>query len=135
MTVDGRDAVALTSDGGDFPEETFDGLAVVYVRQTGSTAGMGALWLIPTAGGSARQLPVRSFGLGGFVIGREGVYVRTSLTARSISIYEPATGALRPIVSLTGSNELSSISPDGRVMLWTHHVFAGSDLMIVSNFR
>jgi hypothetical protein len=56
-------------------------------------------------------------------------------TDRSISVYDPATNVTRSIAGLTASNELSSISSDGRVLLWKPFCICGQDLMIVNNFR
>jgi Tol biopolymer transport system component/predicted Ser/Thr protein kinase len=131
MTADGRDVVAITTGGGDYPEELFDGRSIVYLRP-GNARAFGTLWLVPVAGGDVRQLSISSFG--GFIVGREGVYVRPT-GAREIVLYDPATDTSRSIPTLVTGNELSSISPDGRVVLWNSHRSTGSDLMIVNKFR
>ena len=132
MTTDGGEVAAMSSGGGDFPQETADGQAVVFLRQGGTLRGFGPLWLVPVSGGDARRLPVSS--VGGFVVGGQGVYVRSS-DGRTMVVYDPATDVTRSIAGLTAGNELSSVSPDGRVVLWNSHRSAGTDLMIVNRFR
>jgi Tol biopolymer transport system component len=132
MTADGRDLVAISSGGGDYPLETFDGQSVVYVRQAGSARGLGPLFIVPVTGGESTRLPISS--QGAYVIGRAGVYVRTR-TERSVTIYDPVAGTTQVLSAVPASNMLSSVSPDGAVLLWTARSLGTADLMVVNNFR
>jgi hypothetical protein len=69
----------------------------------------------------------------------DGIYfIPTQSTAKgsSIQLFSFATGTIKPIANLERSSGPGlTVSPDGRWMLYTQIDQAGSDLMLVENFR
>jgi hypothetical protein len=97
---------------------------------------------VPRDGGEETQV-LESVGGRGFTVVKEGIYFITrpdSAGRHSIKFFNFSTRQIRP-VSTIESNESRmlewylSVSPDGRWILYSQIDQAGSDLMLVENFR
>ena len=76
---------------------------------------------------------------GGWALGPEGIYFFTpgKQASSDLQPYEYATGYIKKILTTEGRvfSFTSAVSPDGRTILYTQRDEAGSDLMLVENFR
>ena len=139
MPANGGDAIQVTHDGGLAPLESPDGKFLYYVKSLISTE----LWRIPAEGGPATKV------LGGLsnylnlAIVDGGVFFvpdRGVAASSSIRFLSFATNKIRPVANFDepldlGASGGMSVSPDGGWILSTRFDQAGSDLMLVENFR
>ena len=99
------------------------------------------MWKIPVAGGeSTRVLEAIAPG-GKWTVGPDGIYFLTVPDQKGhadLSVYKFATGKTRKIIRFVErrlGGGLLAVSPDGRTILYAQLDEAGSDLMLVENFR
>jgi Tol biopolymer transport system component len=132
----GGEAVQITRNGGDVPQESPDGK---YVYLTNDPVTAPSVWRIPVEGGEEVKV-LDAVGPGGlFTVAKNGIYflkIPDKKGHSDLCLYVFATGKSRKI--LTVEREVPSkiaVSPDGKTILYPQVDEAGSDLMLVENFR
>jgi len=136
IPASGGEAIQVTRDGGFAPLESQDGKFFYYVKSLVDTS----LWKIPVGGGlGAEVLEGVSDYLDLAIVEGGVVFVPTSNRA-SLQFFSFATNNIRPLANFDrpialGDSAGLSVSPDGRWILCTHFEQAGSELMLVENFR
>jgi dipeptidyl aminopeptidase/acylaminoacyl peptidase len=133
----GGGATQVTRDGGFAPVESPDGKSLYYTKALGATSS----WRIPAEGGHGTKIVD---GLSSYInvaIAESGVYFVPLQKPNSIQFLSFATNQIRPVASfenpidVSGSVSGLALSPDRRWMLFTQWDQAGSELMLVENFR
>jgi Tol biopolymer transport system component len=147
IPASGGEAIQVTRDGGYAPVESPDGKFLYYVKRQTATS----LWKIPLQGGQPIEvleslndylnLAIVPSGVY-FVPLRQAAHTRVfSYPGSSIQFLDFGTGQIRTIanfdkaISLYGGTDGLAVSPDGRWILYTQIEQAGSELMLVENFR
>jgi serine/threonine protein kinase/dipeptidyl aminopeptidase/acylaminoacyl peptidase len=135
IQADGGDPKQITRQGGTTATESPDRRYLYYAKSFSSPS---SIWRVPLDGG--REEPVvegLSYSLN-FVVGDRGLYFLTVGDAShktSIDFFEFATGSRRTIVDLQRPWWYGmALSPDGK-LLFPLVNSAGSNLMLVDNFR
>jgi Tol biopolymer transport system component len=94
---------------------------------------------MPIDGGEETKILGEVLPCGGFTLGKEGIYFCTAPDKqghKDLSIYDFATGKTRKILTIERQLGLGlAVSPDDRTILYSQLDEAGSDLMLVENFR
>lgn len=136
MPSGGGEAVQITRNSGDTPQESPDGKFLYYMKGWPTAV---SVWRA-TVDGSQEAKILDSVDPGGeWTVGKEGIYFfRTpdKMEQRDMCFYEFATGQTRKI--LTTQRPLWSrivVSPDGRTILYPQSDESGSVLMLVEKFR
>jgi len=128
--------VQITRNGGDQAEESPDGKFIYYHKRWQRDL---SVWRVPVEGGEEVKVlnPVNADGR--WTLGRDGIYFFTPPDKQGqcdIRLYEFSTGKIRKILTVAkGILEQIAVSPDSRTILYTQLDEAGSDLMLVENFR
>jgi eukaryotic-like serine/threonine-protein kinase len=134
MPAAGGEPVQVTQNGGETAFESPDGKSIYYVKAYGRSS----LWEMPASGGEERQV-LPSVINRAFCLVQNGIYFipeSGSGQKPSIGFLSLATGKVKIVASLSGlPREGLSVSPDGRSVLFSQEEQAGSDLMLVENFR
>jgi Tol biopolymer transport system component/serine/threonine protein kinase len=136
IPASGGEAIQVTRDGGFAPLESQDGKFLYYVKSLVETS----LWKIPVGGGpGAEVLEGVSDYLDLAIVEGGVVFVPTSNRA-SLQFLSFTTNNIRLLAKFDRPIALSeraglSVSPDGRWILCTQFEQAGSELMLVENFR
>jgi Tol biopolymer transport system component len=134
VSAGGGKAVQVTRNGGGSPAlESPDGKFLYYVQGDYS----GGLWKMPVGGGE-ESLVLPSVILRAFFLVNDGIYFIPELGAdrkSSIQFLNIATGKVKTVAPISYPAEGLSLSPDGRYLLFSQFDEAGSDLMLVENFR
>ena len=124
----------MTRNGGGTAFESPDGKSVYYTKGI----FQGALWKMPASGGEESQV-LPSVHLRAFALVNDGIYFipEPSTDGKySIQFLSFATAKVKVVAPLSGKPaEGLSVSPDGRSILFSQFDEAGSDLMLVENFR
>jgi dipeptidyl aminopeptidase/acylaminoacyl peptidase len=130
----GGDAVQVTRNGGHVAFEALDGKSLYYTKGDDSTG----LWNMPVSGGAEHQV-LPSVARRAFFPVNDGIYFipeRGADGKYSIQFLSFATGKIKTVGPILGQLSFGlSVSPDGRSILYTQTDEAGSDLMLVENFR
>ena len=136
VPAEGGPAVLVTDKGGWGPIESPDGK---FIYSTGASADGPTLLRVPAQGGAAERLldsPID--GISYAVVG-DGIYFiprRDAKSGDSIQFLHTATGKTQRIASIEKPVGLGlTVSPDHRWILYTQADQAGSDLMLVEDFR
>jgi Tol biopolymer transport system component len=139
MPSAGGPATQITRGGGFTPLESLDGKWLCYSRY--QTHG---LWCAPIAGGAERQI-LNTVLQGSWTIGPRGIYYfevsREPDTPKVVKFYNFETcqstriGTVAPTVLENNSGTTTSVSRDGRWLLYTDSVNREADLMLVDRFR
>ncbi|MBZ5543645.1 MAG: protein kinase [Acidobacteriia bacterium] len=133
VPAEGGPAVLVTTKGGWNPLESPDGKFIYSVLGEGDHM---SLVRVPTEGGEAQQ--VIDF-YSDFAVVEGGIYFlpkRDSKSTDSIQFLNTTTGKIRRIASFekpVGGG--LAVSPDRRWILYSQNNQAGSDLMLVEDFR
>ena len=134
MSAAGGDAVQITPNGDerDLPQESPDGKYLYYVKADRYPEQC-SVWRIPAGGGEeTRVLESTSCG-GPFAVVERGIYFITP-SRSDISYYDFSSGSTRKVVTAKRAHFIEA-SRDGRTILYTQVDGAGSDLILVENFR
>jgi serine/threonine protein kinase/WD40 repeat protein len=138
MPAAGGSAAQLTRKGGYEPFESADGKTLFYGQR-----GMDGIWRVPPEGGEETLILPEGRSARWAVAGDSIYYTELATPERParISALRVSSGqktelfrfpaATRPVTSGT----TLTVSPDQRSILYVHTDHAGSDLMLVDNFR
>jgi len=137
MPANGGEAIQMTRDGGFAPRESPDGKFLYYLKDLANTD----VWRMPSDGGhGTRVLEGLSDYRNLAVVERGLVFVPTRNTS-SVQFLNFVTGKTTLLANFDrqiGLGPLSGLdvsSLDGRSILYTQIEQAGSELMLVENFR
>jgi Tol biopolymer transport system component/DNA-binding winged helix-turn-helix (wHTH) protein len=133
MRNDGSSETQVTTGGGWAAYESADGRNLYY-KGLGDEA---PLWKVPVEGGTPTKVTnvVRD---SIFAPTERGVYFAGGPATTGLRFFDFASGSVRVVASvgapLSGTSGLE-ISPDGRWVLYSRPENAGTNLMLVENFR
>jgi Tol biopolymer transport system component len=135
----GGGAIQVTKNGGWVAFESPDGKFVYFcLLQYSKEVASSPLWKMPLSGGEESQVLPSVF-RSAFSVVNDGIYFIPEPGADgkySIQFLSFATGKVKTVVPIPGQVSYGlSVSPDGRSILYTQNDEAGSDLMLVENFR
>jgi Tol biopolymer transport system component len=134
VSAEGGEAVCVTSHGGETAVESLDGKSLYYTKSYSSSA----FWKMPLSGGEENQV-VPSVAPRAFSVVKDGIYfMPESAVDRKfpIQFLSFSSATVKTVASMSAPpSEGLSVSPDGRFLLFTQQDEAGSDLMLVENFR
>ena len=136
IPANGGDAIQVTRDGGFAPLESPDGKFLYYVKSLVETS----LWKIPVGGGQATKILEGLSDYLDLAIVEGGVVFVSTRDTASLQFFSFATNKIRSLAKFDrpialGAGGGLTVSPDGRWILCTHFEQAGSELMLVENFR
>jgi serine/threonine protein kinase/Tol biopolymer transport system component len=131
LPVTGGEPVQVTTTGGHAALESTDGQTLFFTKAQG-----GSLWRMPAGGGPETKVLDRVNGRN-FVPASDGIYFMTvEGGVYWLRFLEFATGRVRPIGSLPrSSSNIISLSADGHWLAYVQLDQAGSDIVLVENFR
>jgi Tol biopolymer transport system component/DNA-binding winged helix-turn-helix (wHTH) protein len=136
MPATGGEAVRITQHGGDAPQESPDGRFVYYEKGWPSQC---SVWRVPAAGGEEVMVLDSTHPEAGWTVGKQGIYYFTPPDGQGrsdIRLYKFATGKTIKLLTMERNvGYAMAVSPDERTILYTQFDQAGSDLMLVENFR
>jgi Tol biopolymer transport system component len=136
MPATGGEAVQITRHGGDVPQESPDGRFVYYEKGYPAQC---SVWKVPAAGGEEVKVLDSTHSYGGWTVSKQGIYFFTPQDAKGrsdICLYRFATGQTSRILTIERDAYYRiAVSPDERTILYGQFDQAGSDLMLVENFR
>jgi Tol biopolymer transport system component len=136
MPSSGGEAVQITRNSGDRPEESPDGRSLYYMKGWPQAV---SVWRA-TVDGSQEAKVLDSVDSGGeWTVGKEGIYFFTpadKMGHSDICFYEFASAQTRKLLNTQRPSENHiAVSPDGRTILYPQSEESGSVLMLVENFR
>ncbi len=139
MPVTGGEAVQITRNtNADIPQVSPDGSFIYYSKGYPNPS---SIWRVPAAGGEGTKVldGVASSGMTWTVV-QGGIYFFSEADGKGqsdLSVYEFATGRARKILTIErpGRRGGIAVSPDRRTILFSKADAAGSDLMLVENFK
>ena len=123
----------MTRNGGRWPVESPDGKLVYYLKGEGDRSGV---WQVPVAGGEETQAIESVRRQASFAVADNGIYF-FPIGVAEVRLFDFKTRATRTVASFerfSGRHDLA-VSTDGRTILYAQQDSAGSDLMLVENFR
>jgi eukaryotic-like serine/threonine-protein kinase len=137
MPSRGGEAIQVTigESDVDIPRESPDGKWLYYSR---GWPGPQSVWKMPVAGGESTRVLEAIAPMGKWTVGPDGIYFLTVPDEKGhtdLTVYEFATGKTRKIRTIEPRVGSLAVSPDGRTILYGQLDEAGSDLMLVENFR
>ncbi len=128
--------VQVTKNGGAAAFEATDGRVLYYAKDVRMPS---TLWRVPVDGGEETQVLEAPLSYStNFVVVEEGVYLVSAPGMRLPGVlyfFNFATRALKPVATIPLWWFGLAISPDRRSILYSQVDHAGSDLMLVENFR
>lgn len=135
----GGEPEQVTRQGGQASMFSADGAWLYYTKKDGA----GGLWRMPIEKGVAdpgrEQRVLDRILRHNFAPAAAGVFFVQPLApdgTSSISYLDLASGAIKEVLKLDKPADLGlALSPDGRSLLFTKIDYAGTDLMLVENFR
>jgi Tol biopolymer transport system component len=138
MSAAGGEAVQVTRNGADLPQESLDGRYIYYEKAVRYPEEC-SVWRMPADGGEETRVLDSTACGHAYAVWEQGIYFFTPTDKqghRDISLHEFATGRARKILTIENPAVWAmAVSPDGRTILYTQVDEAGSDLMLVENFR
>jgi Tol biopolymer transport system component/predicted Ser/Thr protein kinase len=133
MPFQGGQAVQVTDSGGYVAFESWDGKTLYYLKFPSSL-----LFAKPLAGGPERQVVPDTICGRGFYPVENGVYYlgRGDGQVCALKFYDQAIGRSRVLATVErGVGMGLTVSPDRKTVLFSLVRKAGSDLMLIENFR
>jgi Tol biopolymer transport system component len=135
VSPEGGHAEAVTSGRGYWPQESYDGQSL-YFAVHGATTILEVATLNPTG----TEYPVQSMPLlslaSNWTVAHDGIYFFPANDFKMLSFYSFTTKQVRPIMKTLGMVAYgSSVSPDGRYILYAQIEEARGDVMLVNDFR
>jgi hypothetical protein len=126
----------VTRNGGFAAFESLDGKSVYYTKGFSETAM--ALWRMPLSNGEESEV-FPSVAWRGFCLVDDGIYfipVPGADGKYSIQFLSFATSTVKTVVLIPRPSSFGvTVSPDRRHLLYSQLDEAGSDVMLVENFR
>jgi Tol biopolymer transport system component/predicted Ser/Thr protein kinase len=136
MPSSGGEAVQITRNSGDIPQESPDGKYLYYMKGWPEAV---SVWRASVDGNQEARVLDSVNNEGEWTVGKEGIYFfRTpdKMGHSDICFYEFATGQIRKVLTIQRPvNNHIAVSPDGRTILYPQLDEIGSVLMLVENFR
>ena len=136
MPASGGDAVQITRNSGDSPQESPDGKFLYYMKGWPEAV---TVWRAQVDGSQETRVLDSVHSEGQWTVGKEGIYFfRTpdKMGHSDICFYEFASGQIRKVLTVQMPvNNHIAVSPDGRTILYPQSDESGSVLMLVENFR
>ena len=135
MPSNGGEAVQITRNSGDTPQESTDGKFLYYMK---GWPGAVTVWRASVDGNQEAKVLDSVDNEGQWTVGKEGIYFfRTpdKMGHSDICFYEFATGQIRRVLTIQRPVDHIAVSPDGRTIIYPQSDQAGSVLMLVENFR
>ena len=123
--------VQVTRGGGTWPLESPDGESL-YFKRIGPEAA-GEIWRVPVEGGKEARVFGSPALTDSWVVSPQGIYFIEQF--KRIAYYRFVDGQINSIASLGGLSVGLAISPDSRWLLYGKRDRAGSDIMLVEDFR
>ena len=132
----GGDAIQITRNSGDEPQESPDGKSLYYMKGWPDAV---SVWRASVDGSQEVKVLEGVHSEAQWAMGKDGIYffkVPDKLGHSDLSFYDFATSQTRKILTIPHrvDNHIA-VSPDGRTILYPQFDSAGSDLMLVENFR
>jgi Tol biopolymer transport system component len=133
----GGTPVKVTNKGGDEAFESFDGKFVYYAKE-----GSDGIWEVPVEGGQETQ--ILSQGKRGlWALTQQGIYLgeMSGPAVPMVKFYRFATHQLETFREFSKETRFDSgstafsVSPDGQWIIYTQVDQAGSDLILMDNYR
>jgi eukaryotic-like serine/threonine-protein kinase len=139
IPAEGGEAIQVTQDGGFAPLESPDGKLLYYVKSLMNTT----VWRMSVDGGQPSKILEGLSNYLSLVIVQSGLFfvpARETGAGFSLQFLSFATTKIKPVATFEkplyrGGLGGLSVSPDGRWILYTQFDQAGSELMLVENFR
>ena len=136
MPSSGGEAVQITRNSGDIPQESADGKFLYYMKGWPEAV---SVWRALVDGNQETRVLDSVHSEGQWTVGKEGIYFfRTpdKIGRSDICFYDFATGQIRRVLTVQRpvDNHIA-VSPDGRTILYPQSDESGSVLMLVDNFR
>jgi Tol biopolymer transport system component len=141
VSAGGGKAVQITPKGviRTMPQESPDGKYLYFKKRDKTDPPYPSLWRMPVGGGEEAKVLDSIGGYGGYRVREQGIYFFAPPDAQGrsdICLYEFATGKAKKILTIERAIDFYiDAAPDGRAILYTQKDQAGSDLMLVENFR
>jgi Tol biopolymer transport system component/tRNA A-37 threonylcarbamoyl transferase component Bud32 len=136
MPSNGGEAVQITRNSGDAPQESPDGKFLYYMKGWPDAV---SVWRASVDGNQEAKVLDSVHSEGQWAVGKKGIFffkTPDKIGHSDISFYEFATGQIRKIVTIQRPvNNHIAVSPDGRTILYPQSDESGSVLMLVENFR
>jgi eukaryotic-like serine/threonine-protein kinase len=136
VRVTGGQAIQITRNRGDIPQESPDGKSVYYSKGYPNPL---SVWRAPVQGGEETKVLESVHTVGQWTLAEQGIYFFRTADDKGHSdmcLYEFATGKIRTIITIDKSIYYGiAPSPDGHSILYSQLDAVGSDLMLVENFR
>ena len=121
------------------PQESVDGEFLYYRKHDKADDTYRSVWRMPVGGGQETKVLDSIHTVGGYRVREKGIYFFSPPDEQGhsdICLYEFDTGKKRKIQTIEGRiGYYIEVSPDGQTILYTQYDQAGSDLMLVENFR
>jgi serine/threonine protein kinase len=136
MPSNGGEAVQITRNSGDAPQESADGKFLYYMKGWPEAV---TVWRAPVDGNQEAKVLDSVHSEGQWTLGKEGIYffkTPDKMGHSDICVYEFTSGQTRKILTIQRpvDNHIA-VSPDGRTIIYPQSDESGSVLMLVDNFR
>jgi len=136
MPSSGGEAVQITRNFGDEPQESTDGKFLYYMKGWPEAV---SVWRASVDGSQESKVLESVHSEGQWTVGKQGIYFFRTPDKKGhsdISFYDFATGEIRKLLTIQRpvDNHIA-VSPDGRTIIYPQSDEAGSVLMLVENFR
>jgi len=128
----GGSAEQVTRDGGYVARESADGKLLYYTK----TSSSGPLFARPLVGGDEKQT-LEMVQFRGFTVVDDGIYYLHAGKTSEIRFHQLADGSSHMVNAIEAPRlgQYLSVSPKRKTFLFTVSASAGSDLMLIENFR
>jgi Tol biopolymer transport system component/DNA-binding winged helix-turn-helix (wHTH) protein len=132
--LEGGSPVQVTTHGGVFGEESWDGRFFYFAKLE-----VPGLWKMPLHGGQETLLfdqPFVRFSWWDWGLTEKGIYFIDFQSNATVAFFEFATNKIFHIWTLTNHPFIGlSVSADGKSVLYAQNEYSKSDIMLVRNFR
>ena len=128
MPSSGGEAVQITRNSGDAPQESPDGKFLYYMKGWPEAV---TVWRASVDGNQEAKVLDSVNGVGHWTVGREGIYFfrgPDKMGHSDICFYEFATGQIRKVLTIERPVGNIAVSPDGGTILYAQSDEPGRDL-------